>query len=42
MQKLLDKTAEFCAWSGMCFKIKKSFITGYDFGSQREADVSKI
>ncbi|NBO64558.1 MAG: hypothetical protein EBU88_06900 [Acidobacteria bacterium] len=42
LQKRLDKTAEFCAWSGMRVKIKKSVITGYDFGSQKEADVSNI
>ncbi len=28
LQKRLDKTAKFCAWSGMHVKITKSVITG--------------
>ena len=39
MQKRLDVTARFCAWSGMRVKLSKSVLTGYDFAERRAADV---
>ncbi len=42
LQKRLDKTAKFSAWSGMLVKTTKSVVKGYDFGAQKEADVSNI
>jgi len=42
LQARLDKTAQFCQWSGMRVKVIKTRLTAYDFGSCSVPDISGI
>ena len=42
MQRYLDVIAEFCAWLGISVNLEKTEACGYDYGSQRELDVSML
>lgn len=42
MQRLLDVTAKFCAWTGMRVKLSKSVITAYDFSQRADLPTDEI
>ena len=42
MTRLLQVVNDFCEWSGMRIKLKKSFITAYDFGAGQELPTEDI
>jgi hypothetical protein len=42
MTRLLQVVDDFCEWSGMRIKLKKSLITAYDFGAGQELPTEDI
>ena len=42
MQRYLDVVAEFCYWLGIKVNMEKTEACGYDYGLNRELDVSLL